>query len=214
MGGGAGARSVSMSSVLSSRRVQLLLVGAFLAWSVAASQVSPGVLLSPAALEGLGRLARGMVPPDLSPGFLVVVAAAVARTLAIGIAGTALAVLLAVPLGILATPTLFRPGALAAGHGPGATVLLLAHLAARAVLRVFRAVPDLLWALLFVVAVGLGPRAGALALGVSYAGVLGRVYADLLEDVDPSPVEALGASGGRRETLVLFALVPQALPGL
>jgi len=75
-------------------------------------------------------------------------------------------------------------------------------------------VPDLLWALLFVVAVGLGPRAGALALGVSYAGVLGRVYADLLEDVDPAPGEMLAAAGGRRESLVLFALVPQALPGL
>ncbi|RPH69330.1 MAG: ABC transporter permease subunit [Myxococcaceae bacterium] len=201
-------------ALLRRRRVQLLLVGAFLAWSIAASDVSPGALVAPEALHGLGRLLRGMVPPDVSLGFLGVVAVAVGRTLAIGIAGTALAVLLAVPLGILATPRLFRPGALAAGRGPWAVVLFAAHLAARATLRVFRAVPDLLWALLFVVAVGLGPRAGALALGVSYAGVLGRVFADLLEDVEPSAAEALVASGGRRASLVLFALVPQALPGL
>src|SRR5678815_464780 len=203
-----------MRALLASRRVQLLLVGTFLAWSLVEAQVSPGALLSASALDGLRRLLRGLFPPDVSPGFLAVVAAAVARTLAIGIAGTALAVLVAVPLGILATPTLFRRGVLASGNGGWAGVLLLAHLAARGALRVFRAVPELLWALLFVVAVGLGPRAGALALGVSYAGVLGRVYADLLEDVDPSPGEALAASGGRGESLVLFALVPQALPGL
>ena len=196
------------------RRVQLLLVAAFLAWSVVASDVSPAALVAPDTLKGVGRLLRGLLPPDVSPAFLGVVAGAVARTVAIGVAGTVLAVLLAIPLGILATPTLFRPGALAAGRGPWTVVLYVAHLAARAVLRIFRAVPDLLWALLFVVAVGLGPRAGALALGVSYAGVLGRVYADLLEDVDPAPAEMLAAAGGRREALVLFALVPQALPGL
>jgi len=203
-----------VSAFLSSRRVHLVLVAAFLVWSVVASEVSPSALVSPGALEGLGRLARGLVTPDLSFGFLAVVFAAVARTIAIGVAGTVLAILLAIPLGLLATPTLFRPGALAAGDGPWTAVLFAAHLAARAVLRIFRAVPDLLWALLFVVAVGLGPRAGALALAVSYAGVLGRVYADLLEDVDPSPGEMLTAAGGRRESLVLFALVPQALPGL
>ena len=197
-----------------SRRVQLLLLGAFGVWSLVEAQVTPTALLSASALHGLGRLLRGLIPPDLSPGFLGVVAAAVARTVAIGISGTVLAIVLAVPLGLLATPTLFRPGTLAAGEGLSASALRVLHLAARATLRVFRAVPELLWALLFVVAVGLGPRAGALALGVSYAGVLGRVYADLLEDVDPGPAEALAASGGRRASLVLFALVPQALPGL
>jgi phosphonate transport system permease protein len=196
------------------RGVQALLLVAFLAWSVSAAEVSPRALVDPRALEGLGRMLRGMLPPDLSLGFLAVVAGAVARTLAIGIAGTVLAIFLAVPLGILATPTLFRRGALAARDGPLSALLLTVHVTARGMLRFFRAVPELLWALLFVVAVGLGPRAGALALGVSYAGVLGRVYADLLEEVDPSPVEMLAASGGRRESLVLFALLPQALPGL
>jgi phosphonate transport system permease protein len=196
------------------RRAPYLLLAAFLVWSVVEAQVSPGSLLSRGALEGIGRLLRGLFPPDLSPQFLGVVAAAVGRTLAIGVAGTALAILLAIPLGILATPTLFRPGALAAGDGPGAWLMLGLHLVARGTLRVCRAVPELLWALLFVVAVGLGPRAGALALGISYAGVLGRVVADLLQDVDPSPGEVLTASGGRRESLVLFALLPQALPGL
>ena len=158
---------------------------------------------------------RGLLPPDVSPSFLLVVAAAMGRTVAIALAGTVLAVVLAVPLGLLATPALFRRGTLG-GEGSGwwAAPLLLAHLGARGLLRIFRSVPDLLWALLFVVAVGLGPLAGTLAVGVSYGGVLGRVYADLLEEVDPLPAEALAAAGGRRTSIVLFALVPQALAGL
>src|SRR5262249_7205108 len=129
-----------LSALLASRRVQGFLVAAFLIWSVVTSEVSPAALVSPSALDALGRLLRGLVPPDLSPGFLAVVAEAVARTLAIGIAGTMLAVVLAIPLGILATPTLFRPGALAAGRGRWTVALFAAHLAARTVLRVFRAV--------------------------------------------------------------------------
>ena len=140
------------------------------AWS--RREVSPArARVSAARSRAWAGCSAGWCRPDLSPEFLGRGRpAAVARTLAIGIAGTALAILLAIPLGILATPTLFRPGALAAGHGPWAGLLFGAHLAARGMLRVFRAVPELLWALLFVVAVGLGPRAGALALGVSYAG--------------------------------------------
>jgi len=136
-----GVEGISTRALLTSRRIQYLLVLAFLAWSVVASGVSPSALAAPGALEGLLRLARGLIPPDLSPGFLAIVAAAVARTVAIGVAGTALAILLAIPLGLLATPTLFRPGALAAGRGPGTAALFVAHLAARAVLRIFRAVP-------------------------------------------------------------------------
>src|SRR5262249_47978744 len=198
-----------------SARFWALVVAAFLAWSLVEAEVRPGALLSPEALSGVARLVRGLLPPDLSSSFLGVVVVAMARTVAIAIAGTALAVLLAVPLGLLATPALFRKGALGGeGRSPGTALLFGAHLGARALLRIFRSVPDLLWALLFVVAVGLGPLAGTLAVGVSYGGVLGRVYADLLEEVDPGPSEALAAAGARRSGIVLFALVPQALPGL
>jgi phosphonate transport system permease protein len=208
-------RRTAGSSMGWSARLWLGVLAAFLGWSLLEAEVRPAALFSPEALSGVARLVRGLLPPDLSPSFLVVVAGAMARTVAIAVAGTALAVVLAIPLGLLATPALFRRGAPGGSvGGPGAAVLLLAHLGARGLLRIFRSVPDLLWALLFVVAVGLGPLAGTLAVGVSYGGVLGRVYADLLEEVDPGPAEALAAAGGGRAAIVLFALVPQALPGL
>src|SRR5215469_6187981 len=77
-----------------------------------------------------------------------------------------------------------------------------------------RAVPDLVWGLLFVAAVGLGSLAGALALAVAYIGVLGRVYADAFADVDPRPLEALQATGATRTQIFLRGIWPQALPNL
>jgi phosphonate transport system permease protein len=198
-----------------SRSWAVLAVVAFCGWSLVEARVDPARLLSSEALDGMGRFLGGLVPPDVSLPFLRVVAVALLRTLAIAVAGTALAVVLAFPLAILATPRLFRRARIAAeARGGWTPVLVLAHIGARTVLRLFRAVPDLLWALLFVVAVGLGPTAGTLAIAVSYCGVLGRVFADIFEGVEAGPVQALAASGGRRESLFLFAILPQAGPAL
>jgi phosphonate transport system permease protein len=115
-----------------------------------------------------------------------------------------------VPLAVLATATLFRRGPLV--EAAPRPVLAWASVAARGVLGVVRAVPDLVWALFFVVGVGLGPAAGVLALAVSYGGMLGRVLADLFETVDPRPLEALHATGASRLQLLVFGILPQALP--
>jgi phosphonate transport system permease protein len=90
----------------------------------------------------------------------------------------------------------------------------LASKLARAILGFLRAVPDLLWALLFVAAVGLGSLAGTLALAVAYSGMLGRVYADVFEHVDPQPLEALQSTGATRMQIFLRGMWPQALPHL
>ena len=74
--------------------------------------------------------------------------------------------------------------------------------------------PDLVWGLLFVAAVGLGSLAGTLALTVAYSGVLGRVYADVFEHVDPQPLEALQSTGATRMQIFLRGVWPQALPHL
>jgi phosphonate transport system permease protein len=205
----------SPAPLWTSRSWAVLAVVAFCGWSLVEARVDPARLLSSEALDGMGRFLGGLVPPDVSLPFLRVVAVALLRTLAIAVAGTALAVVLAFPLAILATPRLFRRARIAAeARGGWTPVLVLAHIGARTVLRLFRAVPDLLWALLFVVAVGLGPTAGTLAITVSYSGVLGRVFADIFEGVDAGPAQALAASGGRRESLFLFAILPQAGPML
>jgi phosphonate transport system permease protein len=101
----------------------------------------------------------------------------VLETIDLAIFGTVFGVLLAFPLAILAAANL--------------TPALPLYYAARSIIGVTRAVPDLVWALLFVTAVGLGPFPGALALAVHSVGMLGRLFAEVIEDMDMGPVEAL-----------------------
>jgi len=162
----------------------------------------------------LWTLLSGLFPPDLSFGFLRIVSRALLSTLATGIAGTFLSVLIAIPLAALSTPILWRRGILvAADEGNlGSSLRAAASRAVLAFLGFLRAIPDLVWGLLFVTAVGLGSLAGTLALAVSYAGVLGRVYADAFADVDPRPLEALQATGATRGQIFLRGIWPQARP--
>ena len=85
---------------------------------------------------------------------------------------------------------------------------------ARAVIALTRAVPDLVWALLFVTAVGLGPFPGALALSVHSIGMLGRLFSEVIEDMDFGPVEALTLTGASRLQVFTHAVVPGVLPSL
>ena len=181
-----------------------------LCWRFA--EIRPAALVDPAGVVSIGSFIRNLFPPDISFQFLRVVAVAAGQTIAIAVASTSLSVVLGLLLGFLGTPILWERGVMLAGEPPGIRRLFQSTFSrlARAVLGFLRAVPDLLWALLFVVAVGLGPLAGTLALSVSYSGVLGRVYAHLFEDVDPSAIEALHASGATRVQVFLRAIWPQA----
>ncbi|MGH8598279.1 MAG: PhnE/PtxC family ABC transporter permease, partial [Gammaproteobacteria bacterium] len=203
-------------------QVNLRRVAAALAFGVAlvfcwrAAEIRPAVLFAPGTLAALWTFVRGLFPPDLSPDFLRVVGAAIVRTAALAIAGTSLAIAIGLPLGVMSTPTLWQRGVLLAGEPPGAGKLAIAWFSrgCRAVLGFLRAVPDLIWGLVFVVAVGLGPLAGVLALAVSYGGLLGRVYADVFEDVDSRALEALHAAGATRTQVFLRAIWPQAKPSI
>jgi phosphonate transport system permease protein len=84
--------------------------------------------------------------------------------------------------------------------------------AARALISLFRTVPDLIWALFFVVAVGLGPFAGTLALMVDTMGFCGRFFAEAMEEADKGPQEALTALGATRTGRICSAVVPAAMP--
>jgi phosphonate transport system permease protein len=79
---------------------------------------------------------------------------------------------------------------------------------------VARVVPDLVWALLFVAVVGLGPFAGTLALAVDKVGFLGKFFAEAMEEIDPGPQEALSALGAGRLALVAGAVLPAAAPAM
>jgi phosphonate transport system permease protein len=183
-----------------------------LCWQV--DGVRLGTVFQRSTAEALWTLLRGLFPPDLSFGFLRIVFRAMVSTLATAIAGTVLSVLIAIPLAALSTPILWRRGILVAAE-EGSLSARLRAAASRLVLEFLgflRAIPDLVWGLLFVTAVGLGSLAGTLALIVSYGGVLGRVCADAFADVDPRPLEALQAIGATRGQIFLRGIWPQARP--
>ncbi|SIP88780.1 phosphonate transport system permease protein [Alkalispirochaeta americana] len=120
------------------------------------------------------------------------------ETVAMSYAGTFFAVIFAAPLGFLA----------ARNVSPNPVVMQIA----RAFAVFMRTIPPLVWALLLVAIVGIGPFAGALALGLSGAGMLIKSYADSIEDIDPGQVEAVVATGASRFQVLMKGVVPQFLP--
>jgi phosphonate transport system permease protein len=120
------------------------------------------------------------------------------ETLQIAVAGAAIGIVLSLPVALLAAR--------------GVLVRRGINLVVRVILGFIRAVPDLAWALVFVVAVGLGPFAGMLAIAIDTLGFCGRFFADDMENTDPGPAEALTATGARRIDIAASAVIPAALP--
>jgi phosphonate transport system permease protein len=196
-------------------RVRLALAGALgLAAACAAWILDLPVreLLSAAPLRSLAAFVASSFPPDLDPRFLRELGRALVETLAVSVLGTALAAAAGFALAVVAAWP--EPGA-PEGRRPAARLARGAgRWAARAVLNLCRTMPELLWALVLVLAIGLGPFAGALALGIHTAGVLGRLYAEALEETAPGPALALEAAGAGRAAAASFAVLPQAFPQL
>jgi phosphonate transport system permease protein len=146
-------------------------------------------------LTGLGNLfvlLRESLPPDAS--LLGVAVQAVVETLQIAFLGTMLGAVIALPLGLLGSRNLF---------GRGVTV------PSRLVLAGIRTLPALLWAVVFVVAVGLGPLAGVLASAVYTVGYLGKLQYESIEGLDPAPIHAIGASGASRVQVIRYVVLPE-----
>jgi phosphonate transport system permease protein len=144
----------------------------------------------------MAEFAAQYLHPDLGRAFVVQVALATLQTFASSAVGTALAFLGGA---LLALP--------ASGRGGAA-----AKLAARGVLNALRSVPELVWAALMVIAAGLGPFAGALALAIHTTGVLGRLFAETLENVPHGPETALREAGTGAMAAFAYAAWPLALP--
>lgn len=185
-------------------------------WRMA--EVRPGALLFG---EGRGRLLSflgEMFPPDLSAEFLGFTLRPALETIQISVLGAALAVAIGFPLAIFAASNLSFTGVLhdreVEGRPAHKVLRFIPYLAARLVLNVLRAVPEFVWALIFVRAVGLGPFPGVLAIGVAYGGILGKVFAEIFEGVNPRPAEALQATGASRFSTFLYGFLPEALPNL
>jgi len=137
-----------------------------------------------------------MFPPDFSR--IVPISWKLLETLQMAVAGCFLGLILAVPFAILATDRL----------SPHPVV----RLGARAIIALFRTVPDLVWAIIFIIIVGLGPAAGVLAIMVDKIGFAGRFFAESMEESDPGPQDAMRAIGASKLGMIVSAVFPACLP--
>jgi len=157
--------------------------------------------LSPQALASgsskLGRFMASMVPPS-DGGDSIRILKSLAETFAMAVAGTALAIVAAVPLGLIGAKTVVSNG--------------LLHFVFRRCLDIFRGVPALVWALIFISAFGLGPFAGVIALAFADIPNLAKLFAETLENCDRGPVEGARASGVSKILEIRFGLAPQVAP--
>ncbi|MFL6659201.1 MAG: phosphonate ABC transporter, permease protein PhnE [Massilia sp.] len=139
---------------------------------------------------------NGFAPPDLGPAFVRKTVMAALETLSMSALGTLLAVAGGL---VLALPAAGRFGA-----APRALTRML--------LNVLRSIPELVWASIMLVAAGLGPFAGTMALAAHTSGVLGRLFADALENAEPLPEATLRTNGAPAMSAFLYATLPQTLP--
>lgn len=169
------------------------------------TEFKPWGLLDPRSLRSTWQFIAQFVPPRADAEFLALLARETWRTVAIATAGMTLAWLAAVPLALGASARL-SVSALATpmGRAPFAV-----RQALRWLMIVLRSVPELVWALVFVRVVGLGPTAGVLAIGIAYGGMLGKVYSEILDSTDPAPSQALLRNGSGRLQALLYGAVPQ-----
>jgi len=188
-------------------RFAWLAVGMLLLWPVLVlTEFQPWQMLDSRSLQATARFLAGFASPELGADFLQSVARETWRTVAIATAGVGLALLLAVPLALLATAAL----SISSLSGRMAVLPATVRQAARAVMVALRTVPELVWALLFVRVVGLGPTSGVLAIALTYGGMLGKVFAEILESSDAHPTRSLLVNGGGRLQAFLYGMLPQA----
>ncbi|MGF6399829.1 phosphonate transport system permease protein [Pseudomonas frederiksbergensis] len=188
-------------------RLLFILLALVLLWpGIHFSELDLSVLVASDSQSEMGRFVSAFWPPAHGEAFIELLLQATLQTLAIATAGMALALLLAVPASLLASRALSLSAASRAGH-PSYWGQLL-RWPVRGLLIFLRSVPEIVWALLFVRAVGLGPTAGVLAIAITYSGMLGKVYAEIFESVDQRPAHALLQSGSGRLTAFCYGILP------
>jgi len=167
-------------------------------------------------LSRMVRFAGEMFPPELDPMFLRSLALPLVQTIGIAVMGTLIGVAISAVLSVPATATLAFAGEDEAGSRSlmGRAARACVYYVSRLALNLLRSIPELVWVLMCILAVGLGPFAGTLAIGLHTGGVLGKLYAETLEEVPARPVEALRATGAGPLQILLWGIWPQARPTL
>lgn len=169
-----------------------------------ATEFKPWVLVEPKNLQVTAQFLGSFLPLALDGEFLALVARETWRTVAIATAGMVLALVLAIPLTLAATRVL----SLSALSGRMARGPWLVRQAVRWLLIVLRSIPELVWALVFVRVVGLGPTAGVLAIALTYGGMLGKVYGEILESGETHATQTLLRNGASRLQAFFYGLLP------
>lgn len=187
-------------------RVFWLGAGLVLLWPLmVATEFRPWILLERDNLEVTGQFLGSFLPPAHASDFLALVARESWRTVAIATAGMTLALVVALPLTLLSTRVL----SVSALSGRMARGPFWLRQGLRWLLIVLRSVPELVWALVFVRVVGLGPTAGVLAIALTYGGMLGKVYGEILESGEGHATETLLRNGASRLQAFAYGLLPQ-----
>jgi phosphonate transport system permease protein len=170
----------------------------------------PWILLQADSLKSMGQFLKDFLVPAHSAEFLLLVAKETWRTIAIATVGMTLAFILAVPMVIMGTSAM----SLSAIKGTMDKLPRVLRQLVRMVLILLRSVPELVWALVFVRVAGLGVTAGVLAIALTYAGMLGKVYIEILESCDQQSSLALMRNGAGRLQTLCYALLPQSAADL
>ena len=174
-----------------------------LVWSVLQVQWTSGVIHK-GGIQAIGEIGRSAFSPAIDGGILGLAVTEAWTTVAYAVAGLTVALIIGFPIGVLASGAVSR--------GSGARAMNIGG--ARFVLAFFRSVHELVWAWLFIAALGLSPMVVVLAIGIPYGGILGRVYAELLQDVPSAPLQALRNAGASPWRVFLYGRLPMALPDI
>ena len=196
-------RASTGGSLLEGRRVLTLILLAAFFWSLTSVDWGRGVF-HPGGASSAVQIFSSIFTPDLSPDFLKLALVASWKTISFAVAGITLAVVVGLPLGIVASGVLARSG----------TGRVVSVTGVRFGLGLLRSVHELVWAWMFVVAMGLSPIAGVLALAIPYAGMLGRIYSDMIKDVPEGPLRALRATGASEFEVLVYGRLPMVLPDM
>jgi len=190
-------------------------VVAFFVWSYRGAEIHLSQLFSRDSFEQIVIYAKKLFPPDFSSVVIQEALKGTVETFAISFMGTLMAVTIALLIVFFASRNLIYSGLLyemEPNKGWKRILRMVPYLIAKSLLNLLRTIPEMVWALIFVFLVGLGPFPGVLALGVHTGGVLGKLFAEVLEDVDSQPIEALQATGANRLQILFYGILPQVVP--